>query len=131
MKKLLFFLSLSLLLLGVVFKVWNTDWHASLRIYCEEGAGNINTRPFKTLFMCFKALPSRWAVLNLVGNSAPFYLVSRLARLAFPDTGRGVLFSYLASAFTLCEAVQYVTCTGICDVDDVFMNTVFFALALF
>ncbi len=123
MKKLFLWTYFLFLVFGVIFKVYT---QTSL-----DGMFGVNTRFFKTVTMCFENINTFWAISNVVGNTLPFFVFGLLLKNVYSHITTAALFNFFSSFFILCEIVQYVFVLGVCDVDDVFLNLIFFYAGIY
>ncbi len=87
------------------------------------GARWLNLQPFLMLREALNRFtPQTW--LNLLINLLPFVPLGILLPLLFPKTEKwyGILAAGLGTALAM-ELLQYVTAEGICDIDDLILDT--------
>jgi len=87
--------------------------------------GNLNLRPFHTIeFYMSSRLPVKYAVMNIVGNIAGFVVLGILFPLLFSRlrSAGATIFSIFLVSLTF-EIMQLFGMLGVCDVDDLILNT--------
>lgn len=90
------------------------------------GLRGINILPFSTIMQYLtRAMGARNIIVNLAGNIVAFMPMGFLPPIAFKSLRkfcRVLVISLLATI--LIEAVQYLTSSGISDIDDVLLNLI-------
>lgn len=86
--------------------------------------GNFNIKPFATIKMYLAAnMPAEYAISNLVGNVAGFIPLGILLPILFPRLGAAATI-FTVFLFSLCfEIFQLFAMLGVCDIDDLLLNT--------
>ena len=121
----LFFVYILLLLYFVVFSFQNPSPRSYLQWNREMGYWNINLYPFRGIIPYIRALPERYAMVNLFGNIIAFAPYGFLLAAIFPTLRK--LWRILLVCFVtvlLIETMQFVSMYGFFDVDDILLNCI-------
>jgi glycopeptide antibiotics resistance protein len=108
----------------VVFKTGSLLETSHLRLrFTDHSTGQANYMPFRTIWPYLQGHP-RWliAIVNLVGNIAPFMPIGFLAPLAYRKmTWQRSLVLAFATGVAM-EGLEVMFRVGIFDIDDVILN---------
>lgn len=126
--KTIFYVYIVLLFLFVVLKIYDfSSWSINIEIIKTnraQGFWNYNIRPLKTISAyLFDSVSYEVMFNNMLGNSIPFIPMGFLLGL-FLDKRYRVL-KILGITFViilLFECVQFFTCLGFFDIDDIILN---------
>ncbi len=102
------------------------DWNKNfLDIYLKE---SFNIIPFKTIFEYTKAISNsgfKYFILNIGGNIIAFMPFAFFLPKLIKKENKLLVFTITIALLSLIiELTQFITLSGVCDIDDIILNTI-------